>query len=235
MTNLLLVRASLHGATSAARQVDNMRRSTKRGYGLTRSLWSRLVAFGLAMIAGALASIANAGEARAEPQLSTSLTLGGGIANFSRPGAIRPAFHLGGWADVLFGRSSDHDVGFGPHVHVATRTFQTFELGAGPTLLIPVGGPVFQISGSGLVRIGPGGVTPGAGATVFFGSRSYNFHGNYGYTLGGFLQGRFGFSAPRADVAPQADVILGVQADLAIVALPAILLIEAIRGPRDRR
>jgi hypothetical protein len=176
-------------------------------------------------------------EAHAEPQISTSLTIGGGVKNLTDSPSRRAAFHLGGWADVLFGRSSASGVGFGPHIHVGTNAFSTLELGAGPTLLIPIGSPVLQLSGSALIRFGEGGPMPGAAATLFLGSRSYNFHGNYGFTLGGFLQGRAGFGRPagRPDLAPQADLILGLQADFGILALPVLFAVEALRGPRDRR
>ncbi len=60
--------------------------------------------------------------------------------------------------------------------------------------------------------------------TVFFGSRSYNFHSFYGLTAGIFAQTRWVPASPAT-----LDLVFGAQIDAEILALPAIWIFEAIR------
>ena len=68
-------------------------------------------------------------------------------------------------------------------------------------------------------------VSPGAEGTVFWGSRSYNFHSWYGFALGIFAQARWVPSPPAAG-----DFILGVQIDGEFIAMPSILIFSALRN-----
>lgn len=174
--------------------------------------------------AGALGAVLffSAGAASADPQVHAALTAGGGARDLRDD--VRGVFHLGAWTDVLFFRQKQTDVGFGPHLQLATASFQTFETGLGASLLLPTGGPVFILSAAPHFRVANGSVDAGATGTLFFGSRSYNFSSVYGYQAGVFVQGRQGFTSR------QTEVYGGVHVDVAILALPLVFLAQAIRN-----
>jgi hypothetical protein len=79
------------------------------------------------------------------------------------------------------------------------------------------------LSGGAFGRTSRFGLEPGVEATVFWGSRSYNYHSSYSLGLGLFLQGRYGFGDGK-----QADAILGVQVDLEYLVLPFVFAYEAL-------
>lgn len=160
--------------------------------------------------------------AAADPQTHAAITVGGGARDLQDE--TKGLFHLGGWADVLFFRQKQRDVGFGPHLQLATGSFRSFEAGLGASLLLPTGGPVFILSAAPHLRVAEGSVDPGATATIFFGSRSYNFHSAYGYQLGVFVEGRQGFTSR------QSELYGGLHMDVQILALPAILIAQAFRN-----
>jgi hypothetical protein len=159
-------------------------------------------------------------SAAADPQVSVGLIIGGGGSDLATE--PRGVFMMGLHGDVLFARNRDRDFAIGPYVEVLTLAFDTFEAGGGVSWLIPVSDPIpFVLSAGMHARGGPGGWRPGASATLWAGSRSYNFHSVYGLAIGLFVQGRYAFGDPdRPDVA---DVIGGVQLDGEIFALPFIL------------
>jgi hypothetical protein len=208
------------------------------------ALGAGLFAFGLP---GGPAAIAHA-----EPQFSSSLTIGGGvrhgeyrpIAPLTPPapsapadsapaynrGPARAGFHLGLFADLIFLRKRASDMGFGPYVQIATTSFSSIDLGGGATWLLPVGGPAMTFNAGMYARGAAGGFAPGVSAAVFFGSKSYNFHGNYALTIGGQLEGKYGLTSDPAR--KHAELMLNVRLDLEVLALPVLFLREAIRGPR---
>lgn len=196
-----------------------------------RRMLARALAVGVAL--GTLTHSGNvlAADTPAVPQLTTALTVGGGVGNLTDSPSRSAVFHGGGWADVLFVRDSERAVGVGPYVQVATTAFSSLELGAGPSVLVPVGGPVFQFSAGPNLRLAPGGPYFGALGKIFFGSRSYNFHSVYGFAVGGFLESRVHATPGKA----QMDLVLGAQIDFLVLSLPVLFAVEAIRGPRDRR
>jgi hypothetical protein len=161
-------------------------------------------------------------EAAADPQVHAAVTAGGGVRDLRDD--PRGVFHLGAWTDVLFFRRKQTDVGFGPHLQLATASFQSFETGLGASLLLPTGGPVFILSAAPHFRVANGTVDAGATATIFFGSRSYNFSSIYGYQLGGFIEGRQGFTSR------QTELYGGLHVDVAILALPFVFLAQALRN-----
>jgi len=82
------------------------------------------------------------------------------------------------------------------------------------------------LSAGALCRNGEGhSWAPGAEGTVFFGSRSYNFHSWYGLTFGVFAQTRWIPVAPAV-----ADLVFGIQIDAEILAMPSMLIISALRN-----
>lgn len=164
-----------------------------------------------------------AGAASADPQASAGLTIGGAVTHV-RDGASG-AFTLGGRADVLFLRERGRDMAVGPYVEALTIGFETLEAGGGAEWLLPVRDELSFVVSAGLFeRRAPNvGWQPGAAAGLFFGSRSYNFHSWYGLAAGVFVQGRYGLGDSR-----QADIVIGLQLDLALVVAPFLFVYEAI-------
>jgi hypothetical protein len=173
--------------------------------------------------AAALALLSCAREARAMPQTSVGLTVGPALTDLRTRTGLE--LHLGLRGDLLLFRRRESDMAVGPYVDVATAAFDTFEAGGGIEWLVPVTREVPAIlSFGGLARDAPGtGWGPSLEATLFLGSRSYNFDSVYGLGAGGFLQGRYGLGDDK-----QADIILGAQIDLEIFALPVIAIISAL-------
>ncbi len=183
-----------------------------------RRAWISRVVTAFAVVAGALAPAL----AHATPQITSGLTTGIATTDL-RTNGPRLAYHLGGRFDALFLRDAPHDMGVGPYVDVATEAFDTFESGGGVSWLIPVDATAFVVSGGGFARKSAFGWEPGAAATLFWGSRSYNYHSTYTLGVGLFVQGRYGFGDGK-----QADAIAGVQIDLEYLALPFLFAYEAV-------
>jgi hypothetical protein len=122
-------------------------------------------------------------------------------------------------------RKRDRDMGIGPYVDLATAAFDTAEVGAGAEWLIPSWEPFSCVLSAGALERKAPRIPwePGVAATLFFGSRSYNFHALYGLTAGFFVQGRYGLGDAR-----QGDLIAGVALDLVFFAYPFLLAFEAI-------
>ena len=160
----------------------------------------------------------------AAPQLSTGLTLGGGISGL-RQAPPFPSFYLGARASLLFGRPLDDRMRAGPYVEALTVAGESFEPGAGLEWLLPaITGAPFVLGAGGHARYSDAGWQPGVHGSIFFGSRSYNHSSVYGVAGGVFMQGRLAFGDAR-----QGDVLLGVYVDSAFLALPVLLLINAFR------
>lgn len=172
----------------------------------------------------AVAALAtSAPPASARPQLTAGATTGAALTDLRAENAPRLAYHLGGRLDLLFLREAPRDMAVGPYVEVLTAAFDTFEAGGGVAWLVPTGSTGFVFSGGGFARTSRFGLEPGAAATIFWGSRSYNFHSTYALGVGLFAQGRYGFGDGK-----QTDAILGVQIDLEYLALPFVFAYEAV-------
>jgi hypothetical protein len=134
---------------------------------------------------------------------------------------VRGAADLGGHADVLFGRDRGSDMAVGPYAEVTTLGFRDADIAGGAEWLVPLRDDLpIVLSAGALLRNGQGrSWSPGADAAAFFGSRSYNFHSFYGMATGLFAEARW------LPVAPSAlDVVVGVQIDAELLALPALLV-----------
>ena len=176
------------------------------------------------MAAAILACVSlRATPASADPQANAGLTLGGAATDLRT--APSSAFHLGARGDVLFLRNRGSDMALGPYVEVLSESFRTLEAGGGVEWLVPVRDELpLVLSAGGFARRAPGvSWEPGVASSVFFGSRSYNFHSFYDLAAGIFVQGRWGLGD-----AHQADVIVGVQMDLVLLAYPLIFAYEAL-------
>ena len=173
--------------------------------------------------AASVAVLVTAVSAAAAPQISGAVTSGVGLTDLRASNGPRVAYHLGGRFDCLFLRERAGTMAFGPYVDVATEAFDTFQGGGGVEWLVPALDTAFVFSTGAFARTSRFGVNPGVEATIFWGSRSFNYHSVYGLGVGLFAQGRWGFGDGK-----QTDAIFGAQVDLEYFALPFLFAYEAI-------
>jgi hypothetical protein len=157
----------------------------------------------------------------AEPQGNVAATVGATL----REGVDEVRVHLGGRGDVLFGRSSHRDFGVGPYAEVMTA-WDDLSVGGGGSLLIPVH-EYLPIVGSvgGYGRRFDGGWEPGLTAQVFWGSRSFNYHGWYGMTVGLSVQARVGVGEDG-----ERGMVVALHMDGQALALPFLMAYGAFGG-----
>lgn len=165
-----------------------------------------------------------ASPARADPQTSIGLTLGG-VVRDQQAGGAGGAFHLGARSDLLLLRSSNRDMAVGPYVDVATASFHDTDVGGGLGWLLPMTEDFpLLLSAGGFARDGDGrGWRPGVEGTILVGPRSYNFHSWYGLAGGLFVQTRWVPQSPST-----VDVVIGVQVDVELLALPFIFAWQSV-------
>jgi hypothetical protein len=173
----------------------------------------------------ALAASGGERTALADPQASLGLTVGAALENVVGPQAVGGAFHMGARGDVLFLRSRPGQMAVGPYVDLATAAFRDLDLGGGGEALLPLTEDFPLVLGAGaFARNGDGRAwAPGMEGTLFFGSRSYNFHSWYGLAIGLFAQSRWVPSSPAT-----LDLVAGLQVDVQLLALPWLFAYEAI-------
>lgn len=124
--------------------------------------------------------------------------------------------------DLLFGRERNRDFGFGPFVELSTAGFWDLRLGGGATALVPVS-PDFPLAVS-LGVYAHEFEAAAVGGTLFWGARSFNFHGAYNLALGLFGSAAVDLGADHATV-----VTIGADIDAFFIAAPFILLADAFR------
>jgi len=168
--------------------------------------------------------VASSSPAQATPQITSVATTGLAFTDLRASNAPRVAYHLGARLDVLFLRDKPKDMALGPYIDVATHAFDTFETGGGLAWLVPLEATAFVFSGGAFARTSRFGWEPGVAATIFWGSRSFNYHSAYAVGVGLFAQGRYGFGDGK-----QADAIGGVQVDLEYLALPFVFAYQALK------
>jgi hypothetical protein len=175
----------------------------------------------------AVSSVAR--PARAEPQANVSLTFGGAGVGSEGQFWDHAEVHLGVRSDVLFGHESATDFGVGPYVELGTFAFDDLHFGGGASLLLPVAEDfplVASFGPYGRWADDDFGLEGGLGGSLFWGTRSYNFHANY-VMAGGLLVGF------RESLGPSHEsmLVIALQADLAFIGLPLVGLIDLMRGP----
>jgi hypothetical protein len=124
-------------------------------------------------------------------------------------------------ADVLFGRDRGRDFALGPYAQINTAGFWDARYGAGLSVLVPVSED-FPL----VLSLGAGGHELDAlqaESWLFWGTRSYNFHGSYSMAAGLLL----GASRDLAGDGRSA-LFAGVQIDGLVLGLPFLLAYEAI-------
>lgn len=173
--------------------------------------------------AAAVALGLGAGPAVARPQITSGVTTGAAFTDLRADYGPRLAYALGARLDLLFLRESPRDMALGVYLDTTTAAFDTFEGGGGVAWLVPTGSTAFVVSGGPFARTSRFGWEPGLTGTLFWGSRSYNFHSSYAVGAGLFAQGRYGLGDGK-----QGDAIVGVQLDLEYLALPFLFAYEAL-------
>lgn len=170
----------------------------------------------------ALAALLAAAPAYADPQWNVGVVAAGCIVG-DQPQIFERAVFCGNvQADVLLLRESTRHFGFGPYASLGTAAFSDLRVAAGARALFPVleDFPLVASVG-GVLRDSR---DPGVEASLFWGMRSFNFHGSYNMALGLVLSGTHLFDGPRSNA-----VALGAQVDGAILALPFMLLFGALK------
>ncbi len=174
-----------------------------------------------------LACILASKGARAAPQFSSTLALG--VAGNGDRSHLwtKTDVAAGLRGELLLGRNRDLDFGLGPFVDVLTTNgFSDAQLGGGATLLVPVHPYLpLTLSFGGYAGRSDGAWRPGISSELFWGSHGYNYDSLYALSAGIFVAGRQGLGDAR-DV----SFVAGVRLDLELIALPAVLLWNAIRG-----
>ena len=172
------------------------------------------------MVFGSLALLTGRPVA-AEPQGNVGGTAGVTL----RDGVEDVRVHLGARGDVLFGRSSHRDFGAGPYGEAMTA-WDDFSVGGGGSVLVPVH-EYLPLVGSvgGYGRRFGGAWEPGVTAQVFWGSRSFNYHGWYGMAVGLSVQGRVGLGEQG-----ERGMIVALHVDGQALALPFLMAYGALAG-----
>lgn len=174
----------------------------------------------------ALATFAVVRPAFAHPQANAALTVG--LAeNGTRDDWFGGShFSTGARGDVLFLRERDLDFGLGPYVEGLTTTFHDVQLGGGVTALLPVHEylPIVLSAGPYARHTSTFGWEPGVAASLFWGSRGYNFHSVYGLSGGLLVEARHGLGDSH-----ETSIIVGAQLDLMFVAMPFLFAYDALR------
>ena len=166
-----------------------------------------------------------ASDGTGAPQASLGMTLGG-VLEDATSGAPHGGVHWGGRADVLFLRSRGTDMALGPYADVATSSFHDADVGGGVEWLIPVRDDLpFVLSAGALARSGEGlSWAPGLEGTLFWGSRSFNYHSWYGLAAGLFAQARYVPGSPE-----RTDFVFGLQIDGELLLMPPMLILGLMK------
>ena len=168
---------------------------------------------------------------RAEPQATVGLTTGVGAVGSDGEFWDHGEFHLGVRSDVMFLREDPYDFGLGPYVELGTFAFDEFQFGGGGSVLLPIHEHLPLVASVGAFgRLGDDdfGLEPGLAGTLFWGSRSFNFHANYGLTAGLLVGYRQSFGDSR-----ESTLMVAAQLDFAVLALPVIMLVDMARGTSE--
>ncbi|MBK8999481.1 MAG: hypothetical protein IPM35_27485 [Myxococcales bacterium] len=174
------------------------------------------------------ATLGSAGTASAEPQWNVGALTG--VCGRGADGSYwqDTCWYNGVRGDVLFGRSRYSDVSAGPFASITSAGFDDVRLGGGATLLLPVTQYLpLGLSLGGYARH-EDDWDPGVSGWLFFGSRSYNFHSSYGIAAGLLLGVEHDLRDPGHNA-----IVVGVQIDGLVLALPFLFTYEWLRGNPD--
>ena len=165
-------------------------------------------------------------DARAAPQWNSALVAG--IAGTGDRSVVwdQTRFYGGVRGDVLFLRNGPRSPGLGPSLELATAGFSDLRAIASALLLLPLGDLWgVALEPGGYVRSSDDGALPGLSGRAWFGIQTYNYQGAYS-PRGGIT---VGYARDLRDSGSHA-IVVAVQVDGLILALPFVLLYESFRG-----
>jgi len=125
-------------------------------------------------------------------------------------------------SDVIFGRERERDYGFGPYASFGTVAFDELHAAGGLTLLVPTFEDL-SLGLSGGASLDDAGRL-GFDSELFYGIRSYNFHGVYNFAAGLVVGVGRTFGDDRSTL-----VTVGLRVDGFIVAAPFLLAWGALQ------
>jgi hypothetical protein len=174
-----------------------------------------------------LAGLATPSPVYAYTQWSAAITVGGG-------GRLAPAeqrtvlFCLGLRADVLLGPRDPFSVRVGPFVSGYTHNFDGLVLAMGASVLLPVSSttPIVLSLGVATEAINHPVSIFGTVGRFWWGTRSLNYHSNYGMSAGVWLETLWLPTQQRV------DMMIGIDADLGFLSLPIVFLVNWISHAR---
>ena len=183
------------------------------------------------LLAAALvaAMLGQARTASADPQWNVSI-----ISGAAGEGTHDDLWQRTRWfnalhGDVILGRDQESAMGVGPYLELGTSGFDDLRLGGGGSAVLPITDHIpLVLSGGAYGRDDGSGFEPGLAGAIYFGARSYNFHGSYGVTAGLNLGLTYGLGDSH-----EATVILAAQFDSSAIWLPMVILYNWIRGPGE--
>ncbi|MCC6217775.1 MAG: hypothetical protein IT376_23150 [Polyangiaceae bacterium] len=165
--------------------------------------------------------------ARAEPQWNGALL--GGATGVGDDGGWwrRTTTYAGLRGEVLFGRGRNVEMGAGPYVSVGTVGWEDVRPGAGGSWLVPLNEYVpVVLSGGGYASFGRARPGAGVSGSLFIGAHSHNFHSAYAMVWGVAL------GVERSVIGAEERIVtVAAHLDLVGLALPGLLLYEAVKGP----
>jgi hypothetical protein len=173
-----------------------------------------------AVFSGVLALAYWARPAHAAPQWDTGLVASGCLLGDADAAFERVAFCGQARADLLLFRQRTSDFGLGPYLALGSAAFEDLRVSGGVTALLPVVEDFPVVLSVGALARDGGDI--GLASSVFWGLRSYNFHGGYNLAFGLSLAGERTFGAQ-----PSNALSLGFQVDGLVLALPFLLLVGA--------
>lgn len=173
-----------------------------------------------ALVAGTLTLVCGANRAYARPQWDTGLVASGCLLGDGAAAFERVAFCGQARADVLFFRQRTGDFGLGPYLALGSAAFEDLRFSAGVSALWPVLEDFPVVLSLGALARDSGDL--GLSSSLFWGLRSYNFHGGYNLAFGLTVAGERTLGPASSNA-----ISLGVQVDGLLLALPFLLLVGA--------
>jgi hypothetical protein len=176
----------------------------------------------LLFTAGLFAALAWSGRAAADPQGRVAIRAAAcGVGDDGKLWqSTRLCSALVG--DLLFFRERNRDFGLGPFLEVGSAGFWDARFGGGLSLLAPVTEDFPLVVSVGLYDHELRAAS--FGATLFWGARSFNFDGNYNWSLGLYASG-------FRDLDHERDTLVsaGLEIDGFFVAAPFLFAYQALR------
>ncbi len=172
------------------------------------------------------AALGFAPDAEAKPQYSAGLV--SGVCGRGADGSLwqDTCWFNGLRGELVLGRQRSSDFGAGPFLDVTTAGFDDVRLGGGLIGVAPFSDSLpLALSLGGYARRDHEQWFPGVAAWLFLGSRSFNFHSKYGIAAGLLV----GYQRDIDDQANDA-IIIALQLDALLLAIPGIYAISAMRG-----